>query len=376
MKYTSEYFIVLAITLWFIFYNAVFTPAFLAAHKYGGDIYFYYTGNGPDGNPLPYPSLAFAYFDIIHIFSSDAASFSYVFEFLSIVWFALIFFLYSKTNGRSNLVKIFFIFAPVFFLIPIRLEIVPIMLSFFGVYLFTSGKKMAGWLLVIAAVFIKIFPVVLLPLFLLLEMKNFRKNLPRIALAVLFGVALFFLAFETNMNAVIYNAERGIEMESTHAGILFMINSLNPIGISIDYNYGSHNLALPPPIAFLPQLTFVLQALSLLSILFLFHRDDKKEKKIWRYVFLLIAATIFFGKIFSPQFVLWPIAFAVVLIKDEKLKALYPLCIMLAILSLLVFPFLLDALVGMETTAALVLNLRNAVLGAMLGYVYLKSGTP
>ncbi|NYZ77635.1 hypothetical protein H0O02_04975, partial [Candidatus Micrarchaeota archaeon] len=173
-KGKKDFFLALVLSLWLILFSGFFTPFLLGAYEEGNDISFYYSGIGPDGNQLAYPSLALLYFQAIRTVSPDIATFAYVFEFLSLAFFAALFFVYKKIDAKQNLAAAFLLFAPIFFLVPLRLEIVPITLSIAGIYFFSAEKRLLGWFLVITAAFIKIFPVFLLPLFLVMELKSSR----------------------------------------------------------------------------------------------------------------------------------------------------------------------------------------------------------
>lgn len=372
-KEKAEAIAILIFVLWFLLYNSLFYSNYVGAYNYGKDIYFYYTSNmadGPGGMPLAYPSLSLLYFDAIRFIAPAAISFMYVFEFLSLIWFILLFYIYSREFSLEETTKIFFLFAPLFLLVILRVEILAILLAIASVYLFNKGHRMAGWSLALISVFVKVMPVVLLPLFFVLELKKGKDGLLRMLGAAVLAAILFFSSSAANVYSLQSNTvSRGLQVESTYASLLLFANLFQPLGITVAYNYGSYHLVLPPSFDFLSPLSLVLLVGSGIGVLLLFYFDKKNEERLWLYSFLMLSATLLFFKVLSPQFILWLLAFGVFLIKDKQLKSLYSLLLALSLLTLIFYPFFFQFLIEMNAVGVILVLLRNILLAAIFVYV-------
>jgi hypothetical protein len=359
--------VVLAIVFW-CFSVSLFMPQFVYAYNPYSDINFYYLGENPEGGALAYPVGALAYFSLARAFSPDGYVFSYIIQAISLAFFLIVFWVFSKMHRAERLVEISIIFSFLIYLVVLRIEIVAIALALLGVYLFQKGNRMAGWVLVIFSAFVKIFPAFLLPLFFIIEMRDGKKNAWRVAMAAVLGLLLFF-GSDATLNSLAYQAKRGIEIESIYANVLFIINAFNPLGISIEYSTGSMNIVLPETLAFLAFAASALQIIAVIAMVALFWLDTKRGERLWEYSFLVMAAGVFAAKISSTQFMLWPLVFAVPLMWNGKYKMLYPACVALSIFTMAVFPFGWGALIAMEPAAIAVLTVKNLILAGMIAYV-------
>lgn len=359
--------VIFAVVFWAVAID-VFSPAFLNAYSPYSDINFYYLGENPEGGTLAYPVGALAYFSLIRALSTDGYVFSYIIQALSLAFFLLVFWVFSRMHEKEKLVGISIIFSFLIYLVVLRIEIVAIALALLGVYLFQKGNRMAGWALVIFAAFVKVFPAFLLPLFLILEMKDLKKAMPRVALAAVLSLVLFFSS-DATINSLAYQAKRGIGIESIYANALFTINAFNPLSIGIEYSTGSQNIVLPEPLGFLASAASALQIIAVIAMVALFWLDKRREGRVWEYAFLVLAAGVFAAKISSTQFILWPIVFAVPLMGNGKHRMLYPACVALSIFAMAVFPFGWGGLIEMEPAAIATLTIKNLILAGIIAYV-------
>jgi len=334
------------------------------------DVWFYYIAQNPEGGALAYPIGALAYFDLIRAFSADAAVFSHVFKLLSFIWLGAMLFVYGKICGNKEIVKISIIFPFMIFVLNGTVEIFAVSVALIGAYLFITGRRMAGWALVVFAAFVKVFPIFVLPLFFIIEMKKWREGAPRIALAGLLGLALLACSGAT-LGSIAYQAERGLQFQDIYANALMIVSISHGMGMYTEYVTGSVDLVVPPSLGFLIPLSTILQIGSVLAVTGLFFLEKNNEKRFWEYAFLALAAAVFFGKISSTQFMFWPIAFAIPLTARKEYRLLYPACLALSFLSLLIFPYFWSLLEDLDPWAVLILTARNLVVGFMIAYVAL-----
>lgn len=347
------------------------------------DIEYYLKGENPEGGVLAYPIGALAYFSFIKAFAPELDAFASAFRVLSLFWMGAVFWVYSKMYGGDKLIAISVIFAFLIYLVINRVEITAIALALLGAHLFAEGKRMAGWALVILGTFVKVFPVFLLPLFLIMELKDWRretgdrkrKTENRIMLAALLGILLFFSS-DATINAMKYRAAQGIQIESTYANALYFADMALGFGIENENSFGQRTIVLPQSLRFLVPVATVLQFAASAAVAALFFLEREKEKKFWAYAFLALAVAVFFGKINSTQFVMWSIAFAVPLMREKGMEWLYIGCVVLAIFTCICYIFAWDSLIEMKWWAVQILTFRNALLGVIILYVarnYLKS---
>jgi len=126
---------------------------------------------------------------------------------------------------------------------------------------------------------------------------------------------------------------------------------------------------VPPSLGFLIPLSTVLQVGSVAAVAGFFFLEKNKERNFWIYAFLAMGAAVFFGKISSTQFMLWPMAFAIPLLGRKEYPLLYAACLALGIISLMNFPFFWHEMEGMTPLGIFLITMRNALLGATRSYV-------
>ena len=332
------------------------------------DVWFYYAAQNPEGGALAYPIGALAYFDIMREFSANATIFSHIFKLLTFFWLGVMLCTYGKMYGKRKIAEISVIFSFMIFVLNGTVEIFAVSLALLGAYLFMTERRMPGWALVVFATFVKVFPIFLLPLFFILEMKKWREGAPRVALAALLGLALFACSSAT-LDSIAYQAGRGLQFQDIYANALMIVNMFHGIGVYSDYITGSLDLVVPPSLGFLMPLSTILQIGSVLAVIGLFFLEKNKEEKFWVYAFLVLAVAVFFGKISSTQFMFWPIAFAIPLAKMKKYELILSACFALSFVSLLNFPLFWDAMENLMPVGIAVITARNLLLGAMIAYV-------
>lgn len=345
----------------------IYMSTFKEAWRPGSDIVFYYTAENPEGGMLAYPLGALAYFSIIRFFSSNAKIFAHIFEIFSCLWLILLFFFCGRIVGARRLVEKSVVFAAPLLLVILRLEIAAVAIAFMGIYLFNSGKRMAGWILVIAAAFVKIFPAFLIPLLFLFDVKS-ASGRKRILASVLFGVLLLLFS-STTINALIYQSQRRVGIESIYANGVLLINTVNPLGINTEYSSGSTNVVLPERLSRMTSFATIGQIVAVLLMLLIFILKGIDEEKIWEYSFMVLAVAVFAAKISSAQFVLWPIAFAIPLMEKAGCEKLFMLVFSLSVIAAVVYPFAWPYVITMNRYALIPLTLKNIILLSVIVYV-------
>lgn len=359
--------LVLALVVW-----AAFIGIFeynLFSNRPTFDMTYYFLGENPEGGTLAYPLGAMAYFAFIKSFAGTPESFTVAFHLLSLAWLGLLFFIYRKMMRTEQLLMVSAIFAILIYFVIDRVEIVAVALAFSGAYLFSEGKRAEGWLAAIAGAFVKIFPAFLLPLFAIQEAGR-KGGAKRIGAACAVCVLLLLVSSST-IYSLAYQSQRGLQIESVYSSVLLVANQFRDMETHTQESWGSVHLVLPESLQWLVPASTLLQIAAVGAVILAYALDKQREGRLWEYCFLVLAVGVFFGKIGSTQFLLWPIAFAVPLIAKGDMR-LYAMCIALALLAVLVFPYGWRSLYEMEALPVAVLVARNVVLGLMILHVSVR----
>ncbi len=347
----------------------------------GEDQYYWFTLQNPGGGSLSYPFLAISYFNFLHYLSGDNLLLFYRLSMLaSFLVFLGVLALFLKMGiDPLKLFLLSVIFQPQLLIILLRFDIIPIALSLLAVWLFHSGKRMEGWLALLAGAFFKVFPIFFAPLFLAMELKDFNRNSAiRIAVAAAISI-LAFNAFQDNMSTVLFHSARGIQIESVYSNILLIANGIFSLGIHPEYNYGGYQLVLPPFLDLLPTLALALQIGAVLAISALFWLEGARKEKFFIYSFLIAFAMVLTCKILSSQFVFWPLFFAIPILaipwkgKKFAVPLMFPFLFFgLSLVTEFVYPFGWGKLVEMSPDAILLLTIRNLLLISLFSWFFLN----
>src|SRR5262249_5984028 len=99
-----------------------------------------------------------------------------------------------------------------------------------------------------------------------------------------------------------YHAERGLEVGSLFGGLLFLAGAITGSGAPWVFDHNSYHVA-PAEGALLASLTFPRQAAALLVVAWRFRRTGMADGL--RFSATAILAFITFGKVLSPQHLIW-----------------------------------------------------------------------
>ena len=243
-----------------------------------------------------------------------------------------------------------------------------------------SSLSLNQWLALLAGAFFKVFPIFFAPLFLAMELKNFSRSSALRLIAVALISLLAFSLFPENMRTVIFNSARGIQVESIYSNILLVGEYFFGLGISIELNYGAHQLVLPAYAEALPQLALGIQVLSVFALSALFFLKGARKEELFVYAFLVATAMILFSKVFSTQFMLWPLIFAIPIFAMPwgnpriQLK-LFPQAAALylsAAAAYFAYPVLGYLMVELSPLTLAALTAKNVLLFAVFAWVFLN----
>jgi uncharacterized membrane protein len=260
-------------------------------------------------------------------------------------------------------------------LLPWRYDLFPALLTVLALLcLLRQRPGWAGiWLgLGVAA---KLYPIVLLPIFgvYYLAGKN-RPALLRLALGSAGALAATLLPFVLIapgplLSFLRYHELRGLQLESLPAGAIMLAHVLGMTPAGLEFNYGALQIVSPlagAVLSWLPIVFVVLFGAVLASCRARFREEQAAggrvtSESLIAYSVAVLLAFIVTNKVFSPQYLIWLLPFAP-LLRLRQASALLAICA----LTIGLFPFEYDHLLGMELLPVLLLNLRNLLVVALL----------
>ena len=180
-----------------------------------------------------------------------------------------------------------------------RFDLWPALLTVSALAALLAGRHRLGWGVLGAAVAAKLWPFVIVPVALVW---SYRAGRLRAALAGLGVVAAIFVPFALVAPRGLWDslsgqASRPLQIESL--GASFFTTFGHPAVIS---SHGSQNVAGHGTVAALFSL---LQMATLLALWIAFARGPATNDRLLRYSAASVCAFVVFGKVLSPQFLLW-----------------------------------------------------------------------
>jgi peptidoglycan/xylan/chitin deacetylase (PgdA/CDA1 family) len=194
-----------------------------------------------------------------------------------------------------------------------RYDLWPALLALVALTLLAFGRRTSAATIVGVGAVAKIYPLVLLPIVLLYGRRRIRvRELRRDLIGFALGVLLFVLPFLIlnpplgGLGGVLsVQVRRPLHIESLAGSMLLAADRLGIYHADVYLSFGgSQDLAggLAKALAVLGSLT---QVLAVCSVWFLFGRTRRGLSDVTLAAAAAIVAFVAFGKVFSPQYVIW-----------------------------------------------------------------------
>ena len=273
-------------------------------------------------------------------------------------------------------------------------------------------------LLIAMGIWIKLFPIILVPLYLgYLFLRNrpaadplasvqkagefvesfarwfVKEGLIRVGAMAGFSVILWigfvFAAGSKTFSFMEYHTQRGLQIESLYASVLLFLHNYFGLPLARVYQFGASEVvtgATPSanfPVHFLADASFIISAviLAVVSLWFIARMSRAETARDRAFILLdgtvaLLLAFMLFAKVFSPQYLLWvaPMAALALLHDQEKTRGwLYGLFVVFFLTSILL-GFYYGNLLALEPFPAALLLARNLlVLAILISYMQLPT---
>jgi hypothetical protein len=239
-----------------------------------------------------------------------------------------------------------------------RFDLWPALLAVAALACLLHGRDGSGWALLGAAVAAKLWPVVLAPLALAWSLRRGRRRAPLAGVAVLAAAVVPFalLAPHGLWHSVRGQASRPLQVESLAASALATFGHPRVVD-----SHGSQNLAGHGALG---AATTAVEAAVLVALWLSFALGPPTAGRLVRFSAACVAAFVAFGKVLSPQYLLWLIPL-VPLVRGRRGLAATGLLTAAAALTQVWFPWRYWAYVERFRLAPVVLA-RDLVLVALV----------
>lgn len=345
-----------------------------------------------------YPPLAYVFLFIPRLFATTPGGYEGAFIVMAALFFAIGVWYSGKLSrlmGHRSFSGGLIFTAMMLLMLEFNLDrydIFPMVLTLVAIYCFSSKRYIWAYALIAIAAMTKLYPALLLPLFMISMMMS--SKWVETAKGVLVAVAVVLLSFIPTILAggdatmfLTYHMDRPLEMESVVASFIEVLDLIGITDISYVFSFGSDNIVGSLPDAISPLMT-PLMAVVCLALMCTFPLCLKRLKskcsdtEINRcmvglaFAFLMVAAFIIFGKVLSGQYIIWLIPFMIVLIQGSKdgkdRRILFELFIAVEVLTQIDFAVNFgarDAGEAMSAVGVLIVFVRNVLLLALFYYV-------
>jgi hypothetical protein len=333
---------------------------------------------------VEYPILTFPLFLIPRLFVSGFASYCiafgvemWLFDVAAIVLLARH---VAETDGAGRVAgRLAWYTAYCVILAPVvvgRFELAPTVLAFAAARWWFSGRSGLGGVTAGLGALMKIFPGLVAGPALIQEAARLRttrgRGIVAFALTVALGAASWFALGGTSvLDSFRYHADRGLGIETIYSGAVLAWGKLSGVDVPWVYDYKAVHL-VPEWGANLARLAAPIQVVALLLVLVRFGRLGLADGV--RYSGAAIFASLLTAKVLSPQYLVWLFPFVAALGGWTGQRARWVLlfgCLTTAVIY--PGPGLL-VLLDHQASAILLLNLRNALLLALLSLLLFGQG--
>jgi hypothetical protein len=253
-----------------------------------------------------------------------------------------------------------------------RFDLWPAALTVAALAALLGGRRRLAFALLGLGFAAKIYPAVMLPPMLVYVWRERGRRCALLCAATFLAVGLApflpFLALAPGgvWSSIAGQATRPLQIESLGASLLLGAHQVSKVRITMLPSHGSDNLvgALPHGVA-LGQA--VLQAAIIVALWVGFARGRPDPDRLLRICAASVCAFVAFGKVLSPQYLVWLITLVALLRGRRALTA--GACLLTAlVLTQLWFPYrYLDLVYSLDPTASWLVLTRDLVLVALLG---------
>jgi uncharacterized membrane protein len=248
-----------------------------------------------------------------------------------------------------------------------RFDLWPAALMVLGLAAVLAERRRVGLGVLGLAAAAKIFPAVLVPPALAYVWRRHGRREAFVCAAVFAAVlAACFAPFVAISPGGVWDslhrqADRPLQIESLGSGVLLAAHQLFGYAIHLNLSHGSQNLggAVPDALAVVQSL---LQIVVVAGLWVAFARGPAEPERLVRYSAACVAAFVAFGKVLSPQFLIWLLPL-VPLVRGRRGLAAAAVLTVALVLTQLWFPYRYwDLALRLDARASWLVLARDLVL--------------
>ncbi len=248
-------------------------------------------------------------------------------------------------------------------------DVFPALLTLLAVVCFADGRTLVAAALLALATMTKVYPLLLAPVFMILEWRAGRLRDAWRAVAVFTAVCVTTLvpwliaAPSSLVSLYSYHANRGVQIESTYAAIAFIAHRFGVAPMRSELGAGSFNLAGPFPDALARISGIVLLSILILAYVFVIRRTRRASATPGLAVagsLLVLICAVVGSKVLSPQYLIWLAPLLPLL--PARRGAACALFMCAGVLTYYVYPSHYAELLAAQPLPVAMLVLRNALL--------------
>jgi hypothetical protein len=247
----------------------------------------------------------------------------------------------------------------------------PALLTTAGLAGVIAGRERLGFAALGVATTAKVYPAALLPLAFLYVHRRAGARAAWVSLAAFAAVvgAITLPFVVASPGGVRYSfsvaAERGLQLESLGSSVLLAADQVGLYDARVDHYLDSQNVAGGSLPGYLADASSLLQAAAVLLVVALFARAKPRPETLLLASATAVTGAVAFGKVLSPQFLIWLVPLLALLASRRAVPALvlFPATL---VLTQLWWPTRFDELLALDDVVWLVL-VRNLLLVALFG---------
>jgi uncharacterized membrane protein len=336
-----------------------------------------------------YPPLALLSFLLPGLFFHTTIVYSWAFAVELLLFDLLVMFLISDVANfmnisvRNSLAVYTLLILATGPILVCRYDLLPAILVLAALWAFIKGKTKLAWVATALGVAAKLYPAIIVPLFVIYQVKNKQYGQlikgGAIFLMVLLVISIPWLVIDAPgfWHSLTYHFERGLHSESSYGTALLAGQVLGMTSVEGALTYGSWNLSSPLADS-LAKMSLFVSAGVLLIVYGLFARrlwkdsegnlitkmSEPSAARFLQYTALVVIVFMVTNKVFSAQYLIW-LCPLLPLIAEGRRYLVLALFVVAAALTQYVYPYNYNGFELGESLPVFILAVRNLLLVAM-----------